>query len=78
MTLTDHITTIWPKLLDWLNREAKIEEIIKHSVEITPLETEYLVSHPGINFNSTDGEYDLFFSVKIKCIKIKESSDRLN
>jgi len=61
MTLTDHITNIWPKLLDWLNKEVKIEELIKHSEEITPLERKYLVSHPGLNFNASDGEYELFF-----------------
>jgi len=77
MTLTDHITKIWPKLLDWLDREAKIEEIIKHSEEISPIETRYVVSHPGLNFNSSDGKYELFFSVKIRCIKIKEPPDRL-
>jgi len=71
MTLTDHITKIWPQLLDWLNREAKIEEIIKHSEE-TPFGTEYLVSHPGIIFNSTDGEYRLVFSVKMSCLKMEK------
>jgi len=78
MTLKDNIIEIWPKLLDWLDREAKIEEIIKHSVEITPLETEYLVSHEGIIFNATDGEYRLVFSVKMSCVKIKESPSLLN
>lgn len=78
MTLTNHIIEIWPKLLDWLHRKAKIEEIIKHSVEITPLKTEYLVSHEGIIFNATDGEYRLVFSVKMTCEKIKEPPGLLN
>jgi len=71
MTLTDHITNNWPKLLDWLNREVKVGELIKHSEE-TPFGTEYSVHHPGILFNSSDGDYRLVFSVKITCFKLEK------
>lgn len=69
-TLKEHIATVWPKFLDWLNREVEVEKIIENPIGVTSLRREYFVSHSGLNINSTDGEYEIFFSVRIECIRI--------
>ena len=69
-TLKWHIVKIWPKLLEWLDSQVSVGMIIKNPIKITPLETKYFAHHPGINVNSTDGEYEIFFTARIRCVKI--------